>query len=223
MGKKKNIRKQVHLANGTTIVPYKGKPTPINKNSAQSSFNNVAYKNNGIKSKNSVLYYEDRNRQVFKLALLGLEIKEMADVLGIKKETLQKWMGKYPELNNSYEAGKIQASANVASALYQKAIGFSHPEQKVFMNKIKEYDPETGKVVREYSEPMIVDVVKHYPPDFASMNKFLTIKEPEKWNDKFLVDDIPITFGKASKELEDVSIEELALMEKIGMKEKKAV
>ena len=222
MGKKKNIRKQIHLYNGIEDIPYKGTNKPTGMRTTGSSFNTVAFKNNGIKSKNSSLYYEDRNRQIFKLALLGLKIKEMADVIGIKKNLLEKWMDKYPELKESYEAGMIQASANVASALYHKAIGFSHPEQKVFMNKVKEFDPVTGKVIKEYNEPMIVDVMKHYPPDFASMNKFLMVKEPTKWNDNFKLEDEPLNLHRKSQELEDVSVEELALMEKIGLKEKQA-
>jgi len=73
--------------------------------------------------------------------------------MGINQTTLEKWIAKYPAFSESFEAGGLEAAANVAKALYHRAIGYSHPEQKIFMNKIKEFD-EQGRITREYQEPL---------------------------------------------------------------------
>ena len=222
----KQKRKQAFLDKGELPIPYLANTTNNNPNvkdraHPKGNFSPAPYKNNGIVSKNSSLYYEDRNMQIFKLAILGLKLAEISEVFGIKLPVLKSWMKKYPALKESFQAGKIQASSEVAISLYKLATGYSHPEQKIFMNRIKEYDPDTGKVIREYNEPLIVDTIKHYSPNFNAINKFLTIKEPEKWKEDAIDSKVEHSFAlqKGSEDLKDVTVEELALMESIGLRD----
>ena len=218
----KEKRKQQHILNGDKRVPFvTSANNPLNPSikKTKGSFSTVPIKS--IVSKNSAMYYEDRNVQIFKLAILGLKMSEMANVIGVGTSTLKKWLKKYPAFKESYDAGRIEASAEVAISLYKLATGYSHPEQKIFMNKIKEFDPDTGKLIREYNEPLIVDSVKHYAPNFNAINKFLAIKEPDKWREDNKAEvEHSFALQKGSEEMGKISTEELALMESIGLKKK---
>lgn len=122
----------------------------------------------GRPSKNLPDYYP---KKVYSLALLGLTDKEIGDVLDIKEKTFQSWKRKYEALRVKLHEGRIGSLEKVADSLYHKAIGYSHPETKVFMYQ--------GKIITK-------EVIKHYPPDtgaacFILKNKTRSLEEP--WKD----------------------------------------
>jgi len=64
------------------------------------------------------------------------------------------------------------------------------------------------------------NIKNHYAPDFASMNRFLSKKDPERWNDKDEFFTNPIMKQHSESEtgqLDNLSVQELALMEKMGL------
>lgn len=124
--------------------------------------------------------------QVFKLCLVGLIDEEIAKVLGVSVATLNNWKHKYPEFLESLKRGRSAADGNVTKSLYQRACGYSHPEDKIFM--------EGGK-------PVIVPTIKHYPPDPISCIFWLKNRQPSKWRDK-----VP-EFQESDQEVKPVSIE----------------
>lgn len=104
--------------------------------------------------------------QVFNLALLGLTEAEMADVLGVAKQTLHNWRKAHPEFLDAVNRGKTQADARVARSLYERACGYSHPE-----TVITSYQGEVTKT----------RVTRHYPPDPGAGVNWLTNRQPSRW------------------------------------------
>lgn len=120
-------------------------------------------KKRGAKSK----YKDEFVNIAYKLALLGKTDEQIADILDIATSTFYEWLKKYPDLSESIKKGKDLADANVAASLYERACGYSHPEDKIFNHS---------------GQPLIVNTTKHYPPDTAAA--FIWLKNRQGWKDK---------------------------------------
>lgn len=118
-------------------------------------------------------YKEEYNEQVFKLCLLGSTDKDLANFFSVDEATINRWKIEYPEFCESLKAGKEEADAKVANSLYNRALGYSHPEDKIFNNN---------------GEELIVKTTKHYPPDATSAIFWLKNRQSAKWRDKTDVD-----------------------------------
>jgi len=95
-------------------------------------------------------FYPEYTRQAYKLAILGLTDKEMAEFFGVSADTWYAWRRKFSELEQAIKRGKVDADSRVAEALFKKACGFYHRE--VDLRVIK------GELVK-------TEYLKHYPPD----------------------------------------------------------
>ena len=73
------------------------------------------------------------NAQVDQQALLSTMDKKMSTFFGVTGKTLGKWKQKHPEFLRSTTRGKTMANAMVAEALFQRGLGYSHPEEKIKM------------------------------------------------------------------------------------------
>jgi len=114
-------------------------------------------------------YKKEYDEQAYKLCLLGATDKEMADFFGVSEVTFNAWKKKHPEFLKSLKEGKSVADANVAKSLYLRALGYYHPEDKIF---------------NDNGEPLIVPTVKHYPPDPTAAIFWLKNRKPAEWRDK---------------------------------------
>jgi len=106
-------------------------------------------------------YKPEYNEQVFKLCLLGAIDTELADFFNVCEATINNWKLSEPEFLESIKRGKIEADMNVAHSCYNRALGYSHKEDKIFNNN---------------GEPLIVETTKHYPPDPTSIAIWLNNK-----------------------------------------------
>lgn len=108
--------------------------------------------------------------QAYKLCLLGLVDKEIADVFCITESTFYLWKDKHPEFSEALTRGKTLADAKVAQSLYHRALGYSHKETitATFQGKITDS----------------MEVTKHYPPDTPAATLWLKNRQPTKWRDK---------------------------------------
>lgn len=109
------------------------------------------------------------NDKVFKLSLLGLTDREMADIFDISESTLNNWKELYPKFLESLKKGKDDADSDVAKSLYERAKGYSHEEDKIFCNN--------GEVI-------IQPTTKHYPPDTGAAIIWLKNRKAKLWRDK---------------------------------------
>lgn len=109
-----------------------------------------------------------------KLCLLGATDKELAEFFSVSEQTVNKWKKDYPEFLESLKKGKHIADANVASRLYNRAIGYDC--------KATKFAASEGKITdfKEY--------IEHYPPDTTAAIFWLKNRQPEKWRDKKEVD-----------------------------------
>jgi hypothetical protein len=100
----------------------------------------------------------------------GLSDDEMADIFGLSPKLLKNWKRQYPDFKKAIEHGRTLADARVVRALFEKAIGYSHPNEHVH------FDAEG--VVSTYEN------IKHYPPDTGAIKMWLTNRQKEHWADR---------------------------------------
>ena len=104
-----------------------------------------------------------------KAAMLGMDNKEIANLLDITEETFYKWSRTHPEFKQAIKLGREEKILEVASALYDRAIGM----------RVKE---ELAVTLGGEGGVNIVQVEKYYPPDVKACQYILSTQAPEKWN-----------------------------------------
>ena len=137
-------------------------------------------------------YQKEYADQALKLCLLGAIDKELAEFFSVSVQTLNKWKKDYPEFLESLKKGKNIADANVASRLYNRAIGYSC--------KATKFATSEGRITdsKEY--------IEHYPPDTTAAIFWLKNRQPEKWRDKKEVD-ANVNLGDELEELSDEQLQ----------------
>ncbi len=97
---------------------------------------------------------------------LGATEFEISQALDINRVTLWRWKQEYPEFCNAIKIGSEPANNRVEASLYQRAIGYSHEAEKIFIND--------GEIVR-------AEYIQHYPPDTAAAFIWLKNRCPDRW------------------------------------------
>jgi transposase-like protein len=105
-------------------------------------------------------------KRVEKLALLGCTDAQIAAAFDIALTTLKNWRRQYPAFAEAMRRGKLEADAEVAVSLRQRALGYSHPDSVITTH--------LGKVT-------ITRVKKHYPPDTQAAAIWLYNRQPAMW------------------------------------------
>ena len=127
-------------------------------------------KRSGPPTKYNPLYHP---QVVYWMANAGLTDEQIAKEFKIVKKTIYAWRRKYPDFDLAMAEGKRAPDERVERTLYQRAIGYSCPE-----DKIMQYE---GK-------PIIVHTIRHYPPDVVAQIFWLKNRQPDKWRDKHEID-----------------------------------
>ena len=115
-------------------------------------------------------YKSEYNDLAYNYALLGVTDKQLAEFFDVCEATLNNWKNDHPSFLESLKKGKSQADAMVAKSLFQRALGYSHPETKIVTHNGAITDSQ--------------DVVKHYAPDTAAGIFWLKNRQPDIWRDK---------------------------------------
>lgn len=159
------------------------KPTKPKKKAAKKKTARKKPNKGGRPTKYKAEYAE----QARKLCLLGLTDVEMAQFFKISETTINTWKKAHPQFLASIKDGKEKADADVGQSLHDRAMGYSHPEEKIFLHE--------GK-------PVKVLTTKHYPPDPTSMIFWLKNRSPDLWRDTLKVDATIKTHEQALAELD---------------------
>lgn len=122
--------------------------------------------------------------RILELAKDGKTDEEIACVMGIAVSTLNNWKGNKKGFMEALKASKNVADALVEGALFQRAIGYSHPAVKIFCS-------EGSIQSAPYTEV--------YPPDTTACIFWLKNRQKKRWRDCKEV----VTKEQAIKVLED--------------------
>lgn len=118
-------------------------------------------------------YTQAYNQQTYRFCLLGAVDKQLADFFGVTEQTINNWKLSYPEFFESIKVGKLYADACMAESLYQRGIGYSHPDTHV-------------SVIN--NEVVLTELTKHYPPDTKAAFLWLKNRQPTLWRDKIEIE-----------------------------------
>ena len=132
--------------------------------------------------------------------LLGCKDARLAELLGIKEQTLIEWRERDEEFAYAIKEGRDVANANVARSIYHRACGYEIEEKEyravpVVNSEGKPVMDEDGLPKKEIALTKIVK--KHMPADIAAgkfylWNRTKTRPKDEQWNDR---QDIDVTSG----------------------------
>ena len=114
-------------------------------------------------------YQASYAKQAAKLCKLGATDRELALFFEVSEVTINAWKAKHPDFLKSLKAGKEEADDRVERSLYQRAVGYSHPDVH--------FSSYEGKVAE-------TPTVKHYPPDTTACIFWLKNRQRDKWRDK---------------------------------------
>lgn len=105
----------------------------------------------------------------------GLTDMQIAEKIGISKQTFYEWKKKYTDFSDSLKKGKDVVDRQVENALLKKALGYEYEEisEKYEMGILTE-----RKVTR-----------KQVVPDTTAQIFWLKNRKTEEWRDKRVVDD----------------------------------
>lgn len=148
-------------------------------------------------------YIDTYAEQAYKLCLLGATDEDLAKFFEVVESTINLWKTEYPEFSESIKKGKDSADANVADRLYQRAMGFEHPDEEI---KVVSLGSGEGSEIKR------VPVKKIYPPDTTAAIFWLKNRQSKKWRDKTETDvttngeslNKPLTMEEAKQRLEQL-------------------
>ena len=113
--------------------------------------------------------YEERYaEEARKLRLAGFTYDQLAAFYNVKPARITTWRRRYPDFADACREGGELADAVVAHSLYQRAVGYNHPEHKV---------------ISYLGEASTIEVNKHCPPDVAAAIFWLRTRDPSRWRD----------------------------------------
>jgi hypothetical protein len=108
--------------------------------------------------------------------LLGMTRSQVAQFFEVSEATIYNWCREQPEFLESIKRGAALADAEVAEALYRRAVGVVLPETHV-----SNYQ---GDVT-------LTDLHRHYPPDTQAARMWLKNRQPELWKEKVEIEEKP--------------------------------
>ena len=107
--------------------------------------------------------------QAKKLVALGATDLQLANFFEVSEQTIYTWKQNYSEFLEALKLSKELCDSQVERSLFQRAMGYSHPEVKVFQSN--------GEIITH-------EVIKHYPPDTTAMIFWLKNRNPQEWRDR---------------------------------------
>lgn len=109
--------------------------------------------------------------QAQKLCRLGATDLELADFFEVDVRTIYRWKHAHEAFCQAVTCGKEAADDRVERALYNRAVGYTHPAVKIFMPAGAE-------------KPVYAPYDEHVPPDPGAAFNWLKNRKPADWRDK---------------------------------------
>ena len=141
---------------------------------------------------------EDGLLQIVMWAEDGADNQELAKAMGISRSTFNEWRRRFPVISDAVMRGRRCALVQIRNALRERAKGGVQTLRKPRKRRVREYDPTTGKCIRDEEIFEYVDEEEYVPPDTNAIKFYLTNKDAEHFAEK-----IDVT-GDGTLRLEDV-------------------
>lgn len=127
-------------------------------------------------------YYEDwmADKASELMGKLGATQKDLAEFFNVNIGTIEYWIRTKSQFKAAVKQARLQKTLKVSQALYHRAVGYSHPDVHIMANRVKDYDEE-GRLIQERTEPLLIPITKHYPPDTTAAIKMLSILKRDVW------------------------------------------
>lgn len=107
--------------------------------------------------------------QAKQLALLGANDIQIATFFKVTDQTFINWKKKEPMLARALDEGRVLANAKVAKSMFERANGYEHEDEQIFLYQ---------------GEPVRVKTTKRYPPETQAGKFWLTNKAKDQgWKD----------------------------------------
>lgn len=110
----------------------------------------------------------------------GLTDEQIAENMGIKRQTLYDWKKRFPDISYALKKGKEIVDIQVENALLKRALGYQYDE--VTREAVEVQDPDSGVKVWAMQESK--RVTKEVQPDTTAAIFWLKNRRPDKWRDK---------------------------------------
>ncbi len=133
----------------------------------------------------------------------GCIAEEIGEALGVTRETIYHWRKQYPEFDDAFRAGKMEADAVIEDSLYQRAKGFEYEETKTIAAQDK-----SGKATVQ----KIAKVKRYLAPDIRACELWLHNRNPKDWSGS-MHQEIRTVEDDANKK-EDLNILDLEILSK---------
>lgn len=117
----------------------------------------------------------------------GLTDKQIAEKLGVSKQTFYDWLKKYPDFSDSLKRGKEIVDREVENALLKRALGYSYQE----CTEITDADGNTTTKV----------TIKQVVPDTTAQIFWLKNRKPNVWREKR---EVEVTNDKQSSSMDQL-------------------
>jgi hypothetical protein len=127
-----------------------------------------------IGNKRSQKIGETEKLRIVELIKHGLTESQICEAFGFTARALQYVKAKDETFFHAIRESRKVSDSKVEKALYERALGYSHNEEKIFCTK-------RGKIVR-------AKTIKHYPPDVEACQFWLTNRKSENWKNKHDID-----------------------------------
>lgn len=113
----------------------------------------------------------DMVKRAADMAAVGATESQIADRLGIRTHTLQRWANTYPDFGEALRVNMEAADERVKRALYQRCVGYDYVEESIVV------DQNTHEV-----RSVPVRVV-HVPADAKAALSWLAKRQRDDWGD----------------------------------------
>jgi hypothetical protein len=97
----------------------------------------------------------------------GATMSDFGKLLNVDVRSIYRWSEAHPEFCQAIAQARDRADHIIEGSLFARAQGYEHPEDKIFLGKD--------------GSPVIVPTIKHYPPDTAAAQFWLTNRQRGKW------------------------------------------
>lgn len=105
----------------------------------------------------------------------GKTLADLAQLIGVARSTIQMWQENHPEFSVAIKLGREDATDRVERALFERAVGYNHKEEKLL---VVSGGQGAGSTVERH------ETIAHYPPDTKAAQLWLNNLRPDRWKDK---------------------------------------